>query len=69
MVWVEPRSSLSHCGSLARLDQRVWRLPSVALPAGKPLWVDEAAVAVSLIGLSGQPDGGGAQATLVLPKT
>ena len=32
--WVEPRSTSSHCGSENALDQRVPRLPSVALTAG-----------------------------------
>ena len=35
MDWVEPRSTSSHCGSENALDQRVDRLPSVALEAGQ----------------------------------
>ena len=34
IVWVAPRSTCSHCGSLKALDQRVVRLPSTALDAG-----------------------------------
>src|SRR5258707_2241847 len=33
--WVEPRSTSSHWGSEKALDQRVVRLPSVALEAGQ----------------------------------
>src|SRR6202035_5071735 len=35
MDWVEPRSTSSHWGSEKALDQRVDRLPSVALEAGQ----------------------------------
>src|ERR1700722_17278611 len=35
IVWTEPRSTRSHCGSENALDQRVDRLPSVASDAGK----------------------------------
>ena len=43
--WVEPRSTSSHWGSEKALDQRVDRLPSVAL-AGRPggPWIDDAVV-------------------------
>src|SRR5215831_17015902 len=34
-LWVEPRSTSSHCGSENWLDQRVLRFPSVAFAAGK----------------------------------
>src|ERR1035437_9515231 len=44
--WVEPRSTSSHCGSEKALDQRVPRLPSTALDAGKPAFSSEEAVAV-----------------------
>src|ERR1039457_1090165 len=44
--WVEPRSTSSHCGSENALDQRVPRLPSTALEAGKPAFSSEEAVAV-----------------------
>lgn len=36
MSWDEPRSTLSHCGSEAWLDQRVESLPSNAADAGVP---------------------------------
>src|SRR5258706_14873716 len=44
--WTEPRSTRSHCGSLAALDQRVPPLPSTADEAGVPAFsvVDAAAV-------------------------
>src|ERR1700731_3321381 len=35
MLWVDPRSTSSHCGSENALDQRVVRFPSVALDAGQ----------------------------------
>src|ERR1041385_6709226 len=45
MLWVEPRSTSSHCGSENWLDQRVPWLPSVAFPAGKlALSCDDAVV-------------------------
>src|SRR5256885_2842287 len=44
-LWVEPRSTSSHCGSENWLDQRVPWFPSVAFPAGKlALSCDEAVV-------------------------
>src|ERR1700722_2564009 len=42
MVWVAPRSTCSHCGSLKALDQRVERFPSTAFEAGYPACTDEA---------------------------
>jgi hypothetical protein len=43
MVWLEPRSTWSHCGSEKALDQRVPVLPSTASAAGKLAFcVDEA---------------------------
>src|SRR6266566_1008609 len=43
MVAGAPRSTCSHCGSLAALDQRVPALPSTAAVAGVPAFsVDEA---------------------------
>src|SRR5215469_1906051 len=45
MDWVEPRSTSSHCGSEKALDQRVVRLPSVALEAGHAgPWMEDAVV-------------------------
>src|SRR5215831_9917913 len=45
MLWVEPRSTCSHCGSENWLDQRVFRFPSVAFAAGKlALSCDDAVV-------------------------
>ena len=42
MLWDEPRSTSSHCGSENALDQRVPVFPSTALAAGKPAFsVDE----------------------------
>src|SRR5580693_7545661 len=35
MLWVEPRSTSSHCGSENALDHRVDRFPSVAFDAGQ----------------------------------
>src|ERR1700726_1499634 len=35
MLWVDPRSTSSHCGSENALDQRVLRFPSVAFDAGQ----------------------------------
>src|SRR6266849_6519903 len=45
-VWVPPRSTWSHCGSLKAEDQRVPVLPSTALGAGKATdsWDDAVAV-------------------------
>src|SRR6202035_363684 len=45
MVWVEPRSTSSHCGSERALDQRVPRLPSTAFDAGNVAFSSEDAVA------------------------
>src|SRR5689334_14889838 len=45
MVWVLPRSTCSHCGSLKALDQRVPVLPSTALPAAVPAFSCDEAVA------------------------
>ncbi len=43
MVRVLPRSTRSHCGSLAALAQRVPGLPSTAADAARPAsWMDEA---------------------------
>src|ERR1700743_3361813 len=43
MLWEEPRSTSSHCGSENALDQRVPVLPSTAADAGElPFFVDEA---------------------------
>src|ERR1700752_4850420 len=43
--WVEPRSTSSHWGSEKALDQRVDRLPSVALGAGQAgPWIADAVV-------------------------
>ncbi|GAB3934124.1 hypothetical protein GCM10027614_06560 [Micromonospora vulcania] len=43
MVRVLPRSTRSHCGSLAALAQRVPALPSTAADAARPAsWMDEA---------------------------
>src|SRR5579864_7647433 len=45
MLWVEPRSTSSHCGSENALDQRVDRFPSVAFDAGQlGPWIDDAVV-------------------------
>src|ERR1017187_2057089 len=41
MVWVAPRSTCSHCGSLKALDQRVDRFPSTALDAGYPACTED----------------------------
>src|SRR5258708_7240664 len=46
MLCVEPRSTCSHCGSLAALDQRVPALPSTARFAVVPPFSMEDAVAV-----------------------
>src|ERR1700733_5795868 len=48
MVWVEPRSTSSHCGSENALDQRVPRFPSTASAAVKLAFSSEDAVAVLL---------------------
>src|SRR5258708_40355735 len=45
-VWVAPRSTASHCGSLNAEDQRVPVLPSTAADAGVPAFSVEDAVAV-----------------------
>src|ERR1017187_4837599 len=43
IVWLAPRSTCRHCGSMKALDQRVPRLPSKAAEAGVPAFsVDEA---------------------------
>src|SRR5260370_41057723 len=44
IVWVAPRSTCSHCGSLNALDQRVAVLPSAALAAGFPAFSTDDAV-------------------------
>src|ERR1700709_1475117 len=44
--WVEPRSTCSHCGSEAALDQRVVVLPPTALDGGKATFSCEEVVAV-----------------------
>src|SRR5687767_3093745 len=41
MVWVEPRSTRIHCGSLKALDQRVPGLPSTARLARVPPFSSE----------------------------
>src|SRR5450759_821473 len=46
MLMLEPRSTSSHCGSLAALDQRVVVLPSNAADAGVPAFSMDDAVAV-----------------------
>src|SRR5579859_2048107 len=46
MLYVAPRSTWSHCGSLNRLDQRVVRLPSTAKLAVVPAFSADEAVAV-----------------------
>src|SRR5579859_5246909 len=45
IVWVAPRSTSSHCGSLNALDQRVVVLPSTAFEAGYPEACSDDAVA------------------------
>src|SRR5258706_99541 len=45
IVAVAPRSTCSHCGSLAALDQRVPALPSTAAEAGVPAFSTDEAVA------------------------
>jgi len=45
IVWVEPRSTSSHYGSLKALDQRVPELPSTADDAGKVGFSSDEAVA------------------------
>src|SRR5260221_364255 len=43
IVWLDPRSTCSHCGSLKALDQRVPGLPSTAFAAGNVAFsVDDA---------------------------
>src|SRR5258707_5683148 len=44
IVWTEPRSTSSHCGSENALDQRVDRLPSVAFDAGNEEFCNDDAV-------------------------
>ena len=46
MLWDEPRSTSSHCGSENADDQRVPVLPSVASAAGVPAFSVEEAVVV-----------------------
>src|SRR5580692_7656111 len=48
MLFVEPRSTSSHCGSENADDQRVPVLPSVAFAAGKLAFSVEEAVVVLL---------------------
>src|SRR5258708_11341999 len=45
IVWLDPRSTCSHCGSLKALDQRVPVLPSKAAEAGVPAFSIDDAVA------------------------
>jgi hypothetical protein len=45
MLWLEPRSTSSHCGSENALDQRVLVLPSTAADAGNEAFSSEDAVA------------------------
>src|SRR6266851_4695363 len=45
IVWLEPRSTCSHCGSENALDQRVLVLPSTAADAGNDAFSTEDAVA------------------------
>src|SRR5580693_7232935 len=45
MVWLEPRSTWSHCGSENALDQRVLVLPSTAADAGNDAFSSDDAVA------------------------
>src|SRR5258708_30304759 len=45
IVWLDPRSTWSHCGSLKALDQRVPGLPSKAAEAGVPAFSIDDAVA------------------------
>jgi hypothetical protein len=47
MLWLEPRSTSSHCGSENALDQRVLVLPSTAADAGNEAFCTDDAVAVS----------------------
>src|ERR1035437_8876116 len=56
MLMFDPRSTSSHCGSLAADDQRVPVLPSTAAEAGVPAFSIDDAVAVLL------------SATLVVPQ-
>jgi hypothetical protein len=56
MLMLEPRSTSSHCGSVAALAQRVPVLPSKAADAGVPAFSVEEVVAVLL------------RATLVVPQ-
>jgi hypothetical protein len=44
-VWLDPRSTWSHCGSEKALDQRVPVLPSTAAEAGVPAFSVDDAVA------------------------
>jgi hypothetical protein len=46
MLWLEPRSTSSHCGSANADDQRVPVFPSTALAAGKLAFSVEDEVAV-----------------------
>src|SRR5260370_21606623 len=45
IVWVDPRSTCSHCGSENALDHRVPRFPSTAFAAGNVALSSEDAVA------------------------
>jgi len=45
IVWLEPRSTCSHCGSENALDQRVPVLPSTAADAGNEAFSSDDAVA------------------------
>src|SRR5229473_2880386 len=56
MLWDEPRSTSSHCGSENADDQRVPVLPSVAFAAGVPAFSTDDAVV------------GWCSATLVVPQ-
>ena len=47
IVWVDPRSTCSHCGSEYCEDQRVAALPSTADDAGVPAFSTDDAVAVA----------------------
>src|SRR5262245_9413117 len=59
-LWVEPRSTRSHCGSLNTLDQRVPVLPSNAAEAGRLAFSTEDASAGRPCDSSWlQPGGGG----------
>jgi hypothetical protein len=55
IVWVEPRSTSSHCGSEKALDHRVARLPSTAFEAGNVAFSSDDAVAVWFSAISVVP--------------